>query len=425
MKPPTIFISSTVYDFRDLRSSLKYYLEQQGCKVLASEFNDFQKPLDRHSYDACLAAIRQSDFFILLIGSRVGGLYDPKERISITQMEYRTAYDLHVQGRLNILTFVRRDVWQVREDRKALERHLTEQHFLEIEKKNVMDFPSKFATDSEFISSFIDEVGKNRETRSALEDGLELPTGNWIHVFTDFGDIIGAISPLLYGGLPISEAAFRKNLEVELVDILSQCMLKDKKGVMSPTQYRNIIDIMLVEHPINAHTILYKEIGISTKYWDLFSGLLLAMYGKHIGTVVLPNALSSPYFFKFSTESGSLRDTNARKALARLLSEIKAFNRVNERDTFEVILSNVPIMRSDEQDTVYIPGSKLVLLYQLSFRWGNIVLLCMALVRHLRGGTYIEPDLFPMSPIEGADSKLKDERPSAIEIYDFIDDQYE
>ena len=251
MKPPTIFISSTVYDFHDLRSSLKFYFEQQGCKVLASEFIDFQKPLDKHSYDACLAAIQQSDFFILLIGSRVGGLYDPEERISITQMEYRTAYNLHVQGKLNILTFVRRDVWQVREDRKALERHLTAQNFLETEKKKVMSFPSKFATDAEFISSFIDEVSKNRETKSALEDGLELPTGNWIHVFTDFGEIISAISPLLFSGLPMSEAAFRKNLEVELVEILSQCMLKDKKGILSPSQYRGLIDIMLVYCPIN------------------------------------------------------------------------------------------------------------------------------------------------------------------------------
>jgi hypothetical protein len=38
-------------------------LEQQGCTVLASEFNDFQKPLDRHSYDACGASIEKADYF--------------------------------------------------------------------------------------------------------------------------------------------------------------------------------------------------------------------------------------------------------------------------------------------------------------------------------------------------------------------------
>ena len=76
MKPPTFFLCSTIYDFKDLRSSIKYYLQQQGCRVLASECNDFAKPLDQHSYDACLQTVRQADFFVLLIGSRVGGWYD-------------------------------------------------------------------------------------------------------------------------------------------------------------------------------------------------------------------------------------------------------------------------------------------------------------------------------------------------------------
>lgn len=123
MTPPTFFLSSTICDFADLPSALKYHLEQSGCRVLASEFNDFAKPLDRHSYDACLAAIGQADDFVLLIGSRVGGWYDEASRVSITRQEHRQAYDLHQQGRLNLLTFVRADVWRLREDRSALAGH--------------------------------------------------------------------------------------------------------------------------------------------------------------------------------------------------------------------------------------------------------------------------------------------------------------
>ncbi len=100
MQRPTFFISSTIYDFRDLRSALKFHLEEQGCKVLASEFNDFEKPLDKHSYDACLQAIQSADYFILLIGNRVGGWYDEANRISITQREYQEAYQLHSTGKL-------------------------------------------------------------------------------------------------------------------------------------------------------------------------------------------------------------------------------------------------------------------------------------------------------------------------------------
>ena len=47
---PEIYISSTVYDFRDLRSALKYDLEQLGYAVHLSETNDFPKPVDANSY---------------------------------------------------------------------------------------------------------------------------------------------------------------------------------------------------------------------------------------------------------------------------------------------------------------------------------------------------------------------------------------
>ena len=72
---PRIFVSSTIYDFRDLRSALKYWLEQFGYEVRLSEFNDFTKRLDENAYNACLRAIEESDYYVLLIGTRVGGLY--------------------------------------------------------------------------------------------------------------------------------------------------------------------------------------------------------------------------------------------------------------------------------------------------------------------------------------------------------------
>jgi len=67
---PTIFISSTVFDFRDLRSALKYWLEELGYHVLLFEYNDFPKALDKNSYDACVATVERADYFILLVGGR-------------------------------------------------------------------------------------------------------------------------------------------------------------------------------------------------------------------------------------------------------------------------------------------------------------------------------------------------------------------
>ena len=125
-KKPTFFISSTIYDFRDLRSALKFYLEELGYQVYASEYNDFKVANDKHSYDACLKLIEECDYFILLVGSRVGGFYDIENKISITRQEYREAYKLHEQGKLQIISFVRDDVWQLKEIKHELVNHLKE-----------------------------------------------------------------------------------------------------------------------------------------------------------------------------------------------------------------------------------------------------------------------------------------------------------
>lgn len=98
LSKPVIYISSTIYDFQDLRSALKFWLEELGYEVMLSDFNDFTKPLETNSYEACLRAIARADYFILLMGARVGGFYDAVNNISITRMEYRTAYELVEQG---------------------------------------------------------------------------------------------------------------------------------------------------------------------------------------------------------------------------------------------------------------------------------------------------------------------------------------
>ncbi|MGA2219606.1 MAG: DUF4062 domain-containing protein, partial [Terracidiphilus sp.] len=224
MKPPTFFLSSTIYDFRDLRSAVKFYLEELGCRVLASEFNDFLKPLDRHSYEACLKAIEQTDYFVLFIGARVGGWFNPEKRISITQEEYRHAYELQKKGKLKIITFVRAEVWQAREERKELAAYLASLGYNDCERMKIKDYPSKFAEDAEFISTFINEVGRNRETASALKSAGALPPGNWIHVFSGFGEVISTLQAQTFSGIPVEEAALRRLLQSEVMEILRLCI---------------------------------------------------------------------------------------------------------------------------------------------------------------------------------------------------------
>ncbi len=418
MKRPTIFLSSTIYDFRDLRSALKHHFELQGCSVLASEYNDFQKPLDEHSYDACLKSIEQSDYFILLIGSRVGGMYDTDNQISITQKEYRTAYDLHKRGRLHIMTFVRGEVWQVREDRKALSKHLRELNLKESEANKVLAFPSKFASDAELISSFIEEVGRNTETKSAIAGGLPRPTGNWIHVFRDYAEIVAAVNPVILMGLPAHEASFRRALEGELIQILGKCLLKLRgSAVLSPI---SLFSRFIRKHPIPYEKAMEGHVDMPTSEWDRLATLLIHMAGTRFDAVILRDALSASTFFQFDVSAGMFQDTPERQALKQLYLEVDSFNRANVNETRSTLFKHVAAHRSPHRSEVKIPTLELLSVYHLCHRWGNIILLGSAIIKYLRSGDFDQPRLFPLSPIEKMDSDLARETVSEDEVLEFL-----
>jgi len=151
MKKPRIFISSTIYDFKDLRSSLKYWFNELGYDVQLSEYSDFEKDSSKNTYETCVEAIKQCDYFILLIGSRVGGLYD--KNISITRQEYREAYKLAQESKIiKIITFVRQIVWDVLEDRKGLLKILEDKHNCDYSVE-ISDHDSKILIDGANILS--------------------------------------------------------------------------------------------------------------------------------------------------------------------------------------------------------------------------------------------------------------------------------
>lgn len=219
---PIIYISSTIYDFQDLRSALKYWLEQLGYEVMLSDFNDFSKPLEQNSYEACLRAIERANYFILLIGTRVGGLYDTSQKLSITRMEYRRAYELVQQGRMKLVTFVRQDLWNVREDRNALKDFLLNDYKLkrEIESEDINKIfrhPSTFVNDVAATFAFLKEVGRVEEMKQAMTAGGNFPIANWIHQFSTFQQIIDTLSTLFEVKRSLSDVALSVNLKREFI----------------------------------------------------------------------------------------------------------------------------------------------------------------------------------------------------------------
>jgi hypothetical protein len=174
MKKPAFFISSTIFDLKDLRSSIKWWLEENGYTVNASEFNDFDKPLNTNSYEACLRAIDSSDYFILIIGDRIGGMYD--EDITITQKEYKYAYECMLAGKLKIINLIRQET---NANFSILKNKIKEL------KQNSSSFPEPFLNDEEKIRfKFIDEVRRVEEMKKG-----EKPKNNWLHTFNTFKDV--------------------------------------------------------------------------------------------------------------------------------------------------------------------------------------------------------------------------------------------
>lgn len=411
---PTFFLSSTIYDFRDLRSAIKFSLEERGCRVLASEFNDFGGTMDHHSYEACLTNIEQADYFVLLIGARVGGWFDALNRISITQQEYRRAYELHQEGKLRLVTFVREEVWQLKEERQELARHLKTLELTDREQEAIVRAPSKFANDAEFIASFIIEAGRNLETSRAVKLGGVKPTGNWLHRFQDFRDIHDVLAPLAFSGLTSEEAAYRKALQNELLTVMSRLFIKfDGK----PLDVRYALKRGLDANPITAEMRDAGSITVNLETWGHFSTVLFQLLGLRFETVVIDDALTSTIFLDYDADKGGYVQNLAYDALVLLWEELRKFNDLATDDNLSIIFETSPrALGGRKTGLLALSTTKVGIVYSIAHRWINIVQIAQALVLHLEGDAFQMPELMPFSPIVGFEEEYQAGRVTVADL---------
>lgn len=417
MHRPTFFISSTIYDFRDLRSALKFHLEEQGCKVLASDFNDFEKPLDKHSYEACLQAIHSADYFVLLIGSRVGGWYDEVNQVSITQREYREAYRLHTAGKLKLLNFVRSEVWQAKDDRRELVKFLESANLDDKTRSAIASHSSKSASNPDFLIKFINEVSRNEETKLAVRGKGPAPSGNWVHVFSGFRDIVDVLNGQVFASIPVEDMTARRLLRRELRDFVGQCLVKFKGTVHSP---RFVIDRFHEEHPITLGGKANDYTTVGTKRWDMISTFAIHLLARTLHPVVLPQVLSRPTFLEFDLATNAYKETPVQDALVRLQEEIRRFNQANTSENLSVVFEHTPRRRSSRAETIEIETAKLAGLLHLLDRWSNVLDLSTGVLRHLEGKPLVLPNLRPDTPVQGLQSELDAERPTENDITSYV-----
>lgn len=424
---PRVFVSSTIYDLRDLRSALKMWLEEYGFEVLMSEMNDFQQLPDQNSYLSCLQAIDGCDYFILLVGGRVGGWYDKAARISITQMEYRRAYERLKEGKLKLLVFVRKEIWDIREDRNGLKEYLATDAALDKElsdeqKMRIINHPSKFLNDAEFIKDFLAEVARVSEMKKAVTGGGGYPIGNWVYQFSSFKDIADACRTVLNLSGNLRDKAVLANLKYELSRNVKE-LLARSNGHIEPATL----------HAESARASFTGDFSDSSHYrlYDLaeLSRFVVSWgnVGRRLSTTALTDAITSGVFLEYDRTSGTHNVGPLQRALMELegqLERLRATNLKDVTDAWARVTSQLQQVKS-VKSSIAIENGKVVILFALYDIIYNIIALSKAAYRALEGNgdSLASLKLHPSIYILGENEKLDALKVSQDEAVQWLNSQ--
>ncbi|WNG15328.1 DUF4062 domain-containing protein [Cystobacter fuscus] len=423
--PPRVFLSSTIYDFSDLRSSIKYWLEELGYEVDASEFNDFRREPDKNSYEACLRAIDNAQYFILLIGSRAGGWYEESTKTTITMMEYRRAYERAKSGPLKLLVFVRKSVWDAREDRKALSLLLKNEYAQEhnLSKKDISSITyhqSRILTDGEAIFSFLTEIARTDEMKAAAKSGGALPPANWIHQFTSFRDIIDALHTHLGGSLGLRRVALAANLQRELESNTGNLLEKHSNGTIRPAYaWAEAARKRFIGGISDVSSYKAKHLA-----WLGMFALVGSNTAGHLSTRFLDEALVSGEFLEFNKSIGTYAVGVLQQAMIDLRDNIHRLQMAENGLDINARLSILEKSRNhkDNDQIVEVNNQQLVLIMSICDRQKNVIALSVAISRALSGDlTQLHGlPLAPATPLSTEVAAINSQTPSSSDIKEWM-----
>jgi hypothetical protein len=416
---PTIFIASTVYDFADLRSALKPWLEEQGYEVLLSDTNDFPVNRSQSSYQACLDAISRCNYFILLIGSRVGGLFDAQNQISITRQEYREAYKLAQQGKLKMVTFVRKIVWDYKHSQKELETFLRQEFCIrkevtEDDIKKIMNRPSDFANQATVTMSFIDEVAKVGEMKNAISNqGGAVPTANWLHIFSTFQEIVDCLK-IEFAVDDTKRKRLIYLLEKEICENLSEILIWDEKK-KQVLELCSDGDILRDKMQGNSKSI--SDMDAEELADRFFNNWIYSYTCNKMSTRYISQSIDSGLFLKYEKEHGRYEQTKLSHALWLLGKEIHFLQQLMENPGKDIYKKYYE-MKVHGNQQIQILNKDLGILLSISDRRYNIIHLSKAILRDINGNADILEQFIPkpFSPFKDVEEDRQKECPDEKQI---------
>lgn len=110
MAKPRIFVSSTCYDLKEIRSQIREFILDYGYDPILSEFGDIFFDYGEHPQDSCFKEIEKCQMFVLIIGNSFGSAYykttNPSIPSSITMEEFAKSIKCNVPKHVFINRFV-------------------------------------------------------------------------------------------------------------------------------------------------------------------------------------------------------------------------------------------------------------------------------------------------------------------------------
>ena len=279
-----IFVGSTVKDLRDLRNELKRKISDWGHTPLLSESKNF--PIFRHkdSKTNCICVVEECDLFLLILDTRAGIIYDglaePKfsrfSGISITEAEYRRARERDIP----ICILIRENTM----NESSLYRKEKKQNNLLGSKKTSHSWHADIE-----VFEFIDR----------LQHEENIP---WIHRFSNAGDVIEYVYPLIKELEKIQEentSPFNQSKETLTVKFDNYQRKLD--------QLKTTIDNFLI-----------------MEIWKFFASQRLTGKYNLEETLHLLNEIKAPFPFLESENMKDVKpDSDLYMAMARLLDHIR------------------------------------------------------------------------------------------------------
>ena len=410
--PLTVFVSSTIDEFGDLRSAIKVWLEELGFEVMMSEFSDFGREPERGTFDSCFQGIDRCDYFLLLIGRDKGSSFDPDDPdSSVTREEFRRAIGRAEEGNLRILVFVRDEVMTALYERRELKRMMNDGEILTPETMSAVadaidHIPSRTLRDPDFVRSFVDEVRNTRigTAPSGIAGSL------WTYRFKGFGDIVAAMRATMPVRRSLRRQALLANVDWELMDLISQLMSRNSRGI--PMTDMDWLGRIRTEVDLG-------EIDVDRSLWltpDQISRISLFLFTAgsptaNYPTPALDEAILSGELLEFDRAQGRLIPTPPLTAMHHLAADIR--RSAGLRAALDAPLW-APAVGTLFQASQWGQGADLpVMVVGTIFAFHdalvNVLRLAVALHRFIKTGDFVAPSLNPVSPFTGMPEAIEAE----------------